>query len=389
VPSPATRLTHLPPYAFAVISQRVNDMLAAGQDVIRLDIGSPDMPPPDHVIEALEESARHPGHHGYSGYKGTSSFRRAVAEYYQQRFGVSVNPDTEVLPLMGSKEGIVNLALAYIDKGDLALVPDIGYPAYSMGALLAGGDVHWLPIKQENDYLLDLSDLPDDVLRRAKLLWLNYPNNPTGATAEIDFYERMVEFCMRHDILLVSDNPYVDVTYDGYIAGSALQAAGAKNCTVEFMSCSKTYNMGGWRLGAAVGAALALKTLLHAKSNMDSGHFVPIYDAGVAALTHTSRAWIDRRNAIYQARRDRMVAALPYMGLEGYKTSGSLYVWARVLDGDSTKYVEDALTQARVSLAPGGMYGPGGDPYVRFSLGMTDERIDESLERLKTWYAAR
>ncbi len=389
MPTQAERLSRLPPYIFAVLDQRLQEMVKNGLDVIRLDIGSPDMPPPNVVIEELAHSAWNPNNHGYSGYRGIASFREAVTRYYQSRFGVSLDPDREVLPLIGSKEGIINLCLAYLDPGDIALVPDVGYPSYAMGARLAGSEIHWLPIREADQFLPAVDSIPADVARRAKLLWVNYPNNPTGATAEADFYQRVVEFCRDNDVLLASDNPYVDVVFDGYRAGSALQMPAAKDCTVELMSFSKTYNMGGWRLGAAVGNAEALKRLLHVKSNIDSGHFRPVYEAGIAALEQTPQEWLDGRNRIYQSRRDRLLAVLPEIGLTAHKPKGSIYVWARVQAGDGGAYAEEALTHAYVSMAPGAAYGPGGRQYVRFSLGVPDDRFDEALERLKSWYAKR
>jgi LL-diaminopimelate aminotransferase len=362
-------------------------MQAQGADVIRLDIGSPDMPPPDLVIEALARSAHHPDHHSYSGYRGTANFREAVACYYEQRFGVVVNPETEVLPLLGSKEGIVNLCLAYLDKGDTALVPDIGYPSYSQGARLAGGEVCWIPIREENGFLPDLDTVEAGIADHAKLIWVNYPNNPTGTTVDINFYARLVEYCRAHDLLLASDNPYVDVTFDGYVGLSALQVPDAKSYAVEFLSLSKTYNMGGWRLGAAVGSAQALENLLRVKSNVDSGHFRPIYDAGSAALLHTPRMWIDERNLVYQARRDRVLEVLPDIGLRAHKTKGSLYLWAKVERGDGRTYVQEALNSAHVSFAPGSEYGPGGEQYIRISLSVPDDRLELALSRLKAWYA--
>ncbi len=391
MPAPAQRLKTLPPYAFALLTQRVRELNAQGLDVIGLDIGSPDMPPPPVVLDAMFASARHPGHHSYGGYKGTTEFREAIALYYHRRFGVTVNSETQVLPLIGSKEGIVNLSLAYLDRDDLALVPEISYPSYGIGAHLAGADVCWLPVSEAGGYLPDLSAVPSEALGRAKLLWVNYPNNPTGATAEPDFYRRAVEFCHQHGLLLASDNPYVEVNYDGYSAGSALQIEGALSCTVEFISFSKSYNMAGWRLGAAVGSTDGIKTLLQIKSNMDSGHFRPIYDGGVAAIESVPQSWIDERNAIYQRRRDLILGALPKIGLRAVKPKGSLYVWAHVEDNrlNGSSYAEAALSNAHVSVAPGEIYGAAGKRYVRLSVGIADERLEEALERLTNWYAAR
>ncbi len=389
MPIPATRLKTLPPYPFALLNARTRELKIQGHDVIGLDIGSPDMPPPDCVIDALNRSAREAGNHGYSGYKGTPAFRSAIADYYQQRFGVTLDPEQQIVPLLGSKEGIVNLSLAYLDQGDAALVPDVSYPSYTMGARLAGAGFHYLPVDAEGGYLPDFDTVPTSALQNAKLLWVNYPNNPTGATAELDFYQRAVDFCNEHDLLLASDNPYVEVTYDGYVAGSALQAQNAMNCTIEFISFSKSHNMAGWRLGAAVGSTEAINTLLQVKTNVDSGHFRPIYDAGIVALEQVSRQWIEQRNAIYQRRRDHILATLPQIGLSAQKTKGSLYVWAHVENGDGGSYAEAALVRAHVSVAPGQMYGPGGVNYIRISLGISDERLEEALDRLKSWYASQ
>ncbi len=387
--NPATRLKTLPPYAFAVIEQQIRAMVAQGKDVIRLDIGSPDMPPPPAVIDALSESASHPGHHSYAGYRGTPRFREAIARYYQKRFGVTLNATTEILPLIGSKEGLISLALAYLDPGDVVLSPDISYPSYSIGAHITGADVYWLPLSAADGFLPDLDAVPADIAARAKILWLNYPNNPTGATADLDFYARAVAFCQKHHILLASDNPYVDVTFDGYRAESVLQVAGAKDCAVEYISFSKTYNMGGWRLGAAVGNAEVIQALLQVKSNMDSGHFIPIYDAGIVAVDETSQDWIDERNAMYQRRRDRIYAILPQIGLSAHKPKGSIYLWGRVEGSSGEAYVKEALEHAHVSIAPGEMYGPGGQGYVRISMSVPDDRLEIALDRLKSWYAKR
>lgn len=390
MPTPAQRLKTLPPYAFALLTQRVRELNAQGMDVIGLDIGSPDMPPPPVVLDAMFRSARDPGHHSYGGYKGTAEFREAIALYYWRRFGVTVNPETQVLPLIGSKEGIVNLSLAYLDRGDLALVPDISYPSYGIGARLAGADVCWLPISEATGYLPDLGSVPADALGRAKLLWINYPSNPTGAVAEQDFYGKAVEFCNQHGLLLASDNPYVEVTFDGFSAGSALQVENALNCTVEFISFSKSYNMAGWRLGAAVGSAEGIRTLLQIKSNMDSGHFRPIYDGAIAAIESVPQSWIDERNAIYQRRRDRILETLPKIGLRAQTPKGSLYVWAYVQDAalDGGSYAEAALSNAHVSVAPGEIYGAAGKKFVRMSVGIADERLEEALARLVKWYSS-
>lgn len=386
MPVVADRIKDFKPYIFAVISQKVREMQQSGIDVIRMDIGSPDLPPADFTLDKLDESARNPKHHGYSGYRGTPSFREAVARYYDKRFGVSIDPEKEVLPLIGSKEGIVNFAFAYLDRGDIALVPGIGYPSYAMGTLLAGADIYYVPMPAEKDFLLDVSNIPEEIRQKAKLLWMNYPNNPTGAIADMGFYEEMLAFCAENDIILASDNPYCDVTYGDYRAPSVLQVDGAKEHSVEFMSLSKTFNMAGWRLGAAVGSAEALKNLLLVKSNVDSGHFIASYDAGIAAMDGTTDEWLAERNKIYQKRRDVILAGLSEIGLEAQTPKGALYIWAKVKDMSSMEYVEGARNEAHVSVAPGGAYGPDGEGFVRMSLCTTVDRLQEGIERLKTWY---
>ena len=388
MPQSADRLSNLPPYIFAVLGQRVQAMLSQGIDVISLDIGSPDLPPPQPVIDTLARSAQNANNHGYSGYRGSPAFRQAVGRYYGRRFNVDLDSENEVLPLIGSKEGIINLCFAYLDRGDTALVPDIGYPSYSIGAQLAGAEVCWISVDPQHEYQIDISSL-SNLTVKPKLLWVNYPNNPTGATVTIEFYKEIVDFCKVNDILLVSDNPYVDVTYDGYIAPSVLQVPGAKDCAIEFMSCSKTYNMGGWRLGAAVGNSVALKKLLQVKSNVDSGHFRPIYDAGTVALDETPQEWIDARNHVYKIRRDLILDTLPSIGLEAQKPQGSLYIWAKVLQGNGTLYVEEALQKAAVALAPGAAYGPGGKQYIRISLGVPDDRLQVALYRLQQMHTSQ
>ena len=390
LPPVSERLVRLPPYGFAILVGRIQAMIATGQDVIRLDMGSPDLPPPDHVIEALSASASDPHNHSYGSYRGHPIFRQAVAAYYQRRFGVTLDPDREVLPLIGSKEGIVNLALAYVDRGDAVIAPSINYPAYSMGTLMAGGRVILAPLDPARDYRLDLDAIrahPD--LEHAKLLWVNYPNNPTGATADLAFYAELVAFCRQYGLLLCSDNPYAEIVFDGYQAPSALQADPEKSVTVEFMSLSKTYNMAGWRLGACVGNRDAIEALLVVKSNVDTGHFRPIYDAGAAALNDTPQAWIDARNARYQTRRDRILAACPRIGLEPFRSPGSLYIWARVVAGDDRQYTNAALERALVSFTPGSLFGEAGHGWVRISLAMQEHRLEEALDRLIRWYEAR
>jgi len=388
MPQPSSRILNLPIYVFAQIGANISKLEATGADIIRLDIGNPDMPPDDSVINALYEHASSPSNHGYSGYRGTPSFREAVARFYKTRFDVDLDPETEVFPLIGTKEGIINLTLAYISDGDIALVPDVGYPSYAMGTQLAGGTVEYIPTNPDT-HLLDVSQIPNAVLDQAKLLWVNYPNNPTGAIATQEFYSDLLDLCRKHDILVASDNPYVDITYDGYKASSFLHVPNAKDYAVEFFSLSKTYNMAGWRIGAVVGNSEALKHTLKVKSNVDGGHFKAIYEAGGIALDTISDNWINERNLIYQSRRDILFEALPKMGLSAKLPKASLYLWAKIPSqfmGDDVTYVNRVLKESHVSLAPGSAYGPGGKGYVRLSMTTPSTQLHEAISRLTKWY---
>ncbi|MGB1286490.1 MAG: aminotransferase class I/II-fold pyridoxal phosphate-dependent enzyme, partial [Aggregatilineales bacterium] len=367
----------------------IRQMTQQGHDIIRLDIGNPDLPPPESITQTLASSADSASVHGYSGYRGIAGFRQAISQHYADRFNVEAHPDREVLPLIGTKEGIINLSLAYLDRGDVALIPDIAYPAYEMGARLAGADLYHFPLVPENGFLPDVSNIPDDVLKRAKILWINYPNNPTGAIADSDTLLQLATFCKKHDILLVSDNPYVDITYGDYIASSALSVdENLRSHIVEFFSFSKTYNMAGWRLGAAVGDAEVIANLLAVKSNMDSGHFTAIYQAGIHALQADLTDWMLERNQMYMTRRDKIIAALPEIGLSAKTPDATLYIWAHTPE-NAVEYTQEARKQAHVSLAPGAAYGPGGEHYIRISVTVPDERLDEALDRLKTWHKNR
>jgi LL-diaminopimelate aminotransferase len=381
---PANRLNRVPMYVFAALGERIRQLQSEGRDIIRLDIGSPDMPPPAFIVDALHASALKTGHHGYAGYFGTPALRQAIAAYYERRFGVSVDAVSEVQPLIGSKEGIANLALAWLDPGDLALVPDPGYPSYRMGAYMAGADTYPLPLLRENGYLPDLGAIPDDVARRAKLMWLNYPNNPTGTVASRAFFEAAIAFARRHDVLICHDAPYCELCYDGYEAPSMLQLDGAKDVTVEFNSLSKSHNMAGWRVGMAVGNAKALHALLQVKSNMDSGIFRPVQDAAVAAL-ECEPEWMVERNEIYRQRRDLIVQALTDLGISASRPQAGLYVWADTPEGyTSAEFADKVLREVSVSVTPGTAFGRHGEGYLRISLGQTTERIAEALDRLKT-----
>lgn len=379
----ADRIQKLPPYVFARLERRIREMVAAGQDIIRLDIGSPDLPPPDWLIEAMYHSAQNAAHHGYGGYYGIPALRRAMAAYYARRFGVELDPTTEVVPLIGSKEGIANIALAFVDPGDLVLVPDPGYPTYSLGTLLAGGVPVSVPLLEENAFLPDLDAIAPDVVRSAKILWLNYPNNPIGATAPLEFFEKAIDFARRYGLLICHDNPYCDLTYDGYVAPSLLQLPGAKEVALEFNSLSKTYNMAGWRVGMAVGCPVAVEALGRTKTNIDSGIFRAIQDASILALTG-DQTWLQDRNEIYRERRDIILTGLQEVGIRAERPVAAMYVWPRTPQGySSEEFANLLLNEAGVSITPGSVFGDHGEGYVRLSLGMSTERIREAMGRLK------
>ena len=392
----ATRLAHIPPYPFVRWAGHVEAAHQRGVDVIRLDVGNPDMPPPEGVIEALCQSARHPGHHGYPGYRGLTALREAIAGYYERRFGVSLDPETQVVPLIGSKEGIVNLALGCLDPGDVALVPDPGYAPYRMGTALAGAQAHAFPLLAERGFLPDLEAIPDGVADRAALMWLNYPNNPTGATADLDFFAQAVDYARRHDLLLCHDAPYCDVTYDGYVAPSLLQVDGAQDVAIEFNSLSKTANMAGWRMGMAVGNGSALALLAQVKSNVDSGIFRSLQEAAIRALS-VDPAWVVARNGVYQERMEVILEGLKAAGLQASRPRATLYVWVRIPEPaaaqgppawTSETFALRLLERTGVAVVPGSFFGPGGEGYVRISVTAPTARIRDAMERLGQFAAS-
>ena len=380
----ADRLSGIPAYPFARWGGYVASARQRGADVIRLDIGNPDLPPPGEVLEALCQSARQSDHHGYPGYRGLPALREAMAGYYDRRFGVALDAETQVVPLIGSKEGIVNLALACLDPGDLVLVPDPGYAPYARGTALAGAQAHTFPLLAESGFLPDLDAIPVDVADRAVLMWLNYPNNPTGATADLEFFTRAVGFAQRHGLLLCHDAPYCDVTYDGYVAPSILQADGASDVAVEFNSLSKTYNMAGWRVGMAVGNADVLAALAQVKSNVDSGLFRPVQEAAVRALA-TSPEWVSARNEVYLERMELISEGLYAAGMEASRPRATLYAWASVPAGwaSAEEFALALLEQTGISVAPGSFFGSAGEGYVRVSVTAPTERIREAMRRLR------
>ncbi len=388
---PADRMAQLPPYFFHGLNQQIARLRAAGLDVIRMDAGSPDLPPPPFVVESLKRSAETPGHHGYMPFGGTPSYREAWAQFYGRRFGVELDPQTELLGLLGSKEGVFNLALAYVNPGEVVLAPDPGYAPYTTGAHMAGGEVVYMPLRAANGFLPDLRALArqPETLRRAKLMWLNYPNNPTGAVASLEFFAEAIALAREHGILIAHDAPYTEITYDGYTAPSILQLPGAREVAVEFNSLSKAYNMAGWRVGVAAGNPDALNALNTWKSNVDAGGFQPVLDAAAAALTGDG-AWLAERNEHYRWRRDIVVEALRAAGLILETPKAAIYVWAQLPPGiDDRQYAAELLTAAGVSVTPGTVFGPSGAGYIRLSLGTPTERVKEAMERVRRFGATR
>lgn len=380
---PADRMAALPPYFFHGLNHQIAQLKAGGMDVIRMDMGSPDLPPAPFIVEALKRSADDPTHHGYMPFGGTSDYREAWAHFYGRRFGVELDAQAELVGLIGSKEGVFNLALAYVNPGDVVLVPDPGYAPYTVGAQMAGGEVVYMPLLAENDFLPDLRALTPQILRRAKLMWLNYPNNPTGAIAPLEFFAEAVRLAREHHFLIAHDAPYTEIAFDGYRAPSILQIPGAKDVCVEFHSMSKTYNMGGWRAGVACGNAEAVNALNALKSNVDSGTFRPILDASAAALTG-DQAWLEERNAHYRQRRDIVVEALRSIGMRVEMPKAAIYVWARLPEGvPAADYASALLEHAGVSVTPGRVFGPSGKGYVRISLCTPTERVSEAMERVR------
>ncbi len=379
------RIEHLPPYLFMEISKKIAEKKAKGEDVVSFAIGDPDIPTPPHIIERLCQAARDPANHRYPETDGLPKLRQAIADWYQKRFGVTTDPDTEILPLIGSKEGIAHIAFCLLDYRDIALVPDPAYPVYSVSTMLASGSPHYLPLTEENDFLPNFDAIPAYALKGAKLLWLNYPNNPTGATAEIDFFNRVVETARQHDFVVCHDGPYSEVAFDGYQPPSFLQAEGAKEVGVEFHSLSKSYNMTGWRVGMVVGNAAVIDALKRLKSNLDSGIPQAIQYAAIEALTGP-QACIPEHNIIYQKRRDLIIEVLNNMGLKARPPKASLYIWAKVpKDYNSLDFATDLLEKVGVVVTPGVGYGKQGDGYIRVSLTVPDAAVVKGLSRLSAW----
>lgn len=374
----------LPPYLFARIEQKISECRERGIDIINLGIGDPDLPTPTHIIDRMAQSIYDRVNHQYPSSVGLLEFRQAVAEWYDKRFGVDLDPNTEVVSLLGSKEGIAHVSFAYLDQGDLNLVPDPGYPVYGIGTLLAGGTPFLMPLKEENGYLPVLADIPNDVARQAKLMFLNYPNNPVGVVADPQFYAQAIDFARHYDILICHDAAYSEMAYEGLRPMSILQMAGAKEVAIEFHSLSKTYNMTGWRIGWAAGNPQAIEVLGRFKSNVDSGVFQAIQYAAIEALRGPQEC-VAQANQIYALRRQVAIAGLERMGWQVTPPQASFYFWAPVPKGyNSASFAEAVLEKANVIITPGSGYGQYGEGYFRMALTVDQGRLQEAFDRMYT-----
>jgi LL-diaminopimelate aminotransferase len=382
---PSRRLAQVAPYLFAELERKVTAKRAAGIDVISLGIGDPDRPTFAPIVTAAQAAVADPSTHTYPTNRGRAEFREAVAAFYQRRFGVTLDPDTEVMPAIGAKECIFNLNLAFLDPGDVALAADPGYPVYTGGPLIAGAEPVLMPLRPELGFAPDLEAIAPDVLRRARLMFLNYPNNPTGAILPDGLFERAIELAGRHGVLVVHDNAYSETTFDGYVAPSFLATAGAREVGVEVFSLSKGYNMTGWRCAAIVGNADAIGHYWRLKSNIDSGVFEAVQLAGAAALSPALDEYKREMNAIYARRRDLVCEALTQAGVQVTPPKGTIYIWAPIPAGFATasEYCEHVLERAAVVISPGGAYGASGEGFFRISLTTPDDRLLEAVQRIR------
>jgi LL-diaminopimelate aminotransferase len=381
---PSKRLERIPPYAFAQLERKIAEKRAAGVDVISLGIGDPDRPTPPLLVEAMQEAVTEPETHRYPSNRGRADFRAAVCDFYARRFDVELEPDSEIIPAIGAKEASFNLNLAFLDPGDYALAADPGYPVYTGGPWLAGGEPVLMALQPDRGFVPDLDAIDEEVARRAKLMFLNYPNNPTGAVVPDGFFERVVDFARAHDILVVHDNAYSEIAFDGYRAPSFLNTPGAKDVGIEVFSLSKGYNMTGWRCAVVVGNAEAIETYWRLKTNIDSGLFEAVQLAGVAALSPDADAEVASMNELYRRRRDLVCEALRVIGVEVRPPHGTIYVWAPVPHpfASSEAYCEFVLEETGVVLSPGAIYGPAGEGWFRISLTTPDDRLTEAVARL-------
>ncbi len=377
------KLKELPPYLFARIDDMKAEALKKGVDLIDISIGDPDIPTPTHIVNAMKVAVEKPEHHRYPSYAGMMTYREAVASWYKRRFGATLDPSSEVLSLIGSKEGIGHLPTAFINNGDIVLYTSPGYPMYPIGALFAGGAGYELPLYEKNDYFPDLKNIPPDVLKRAKLLFLNYPNNPTAAVATEEFFKELIEFALKHNIIICHDAAYTELYYDGERPLSFMQIEGAKEVGIEIHSLSKTYNMTGWRVAFAVGNKEVIGGLGKVKSNLDSGIFQAIQEAAITAL-ETEDSVLDDLRKIYQERRDLLYEGLSSLGIESTKPKATFYLWARTPKGfDSMSFTSHLLEKAGILATPGNGFGEPGEGYVRFALTVSADRTKEAVERIK------
>jgi LL-diaminopimelate aminotransferase len=378
----ARRLELVPPYLFAELERKIEAKRRAGIDVVSLGIGDPDRPTPAAVVEEMQRQVARPETHQYPSNRGLEAFRAGVAEFYRARFDAEVDPEREILPVLGGKEGVAHIALACLEQGDGCLSPEPGYPPYTSGPVFAGADVHYLPLREDNDFLPDLDSIPADILARANLLFLNYPNNPTGAIVDDTLFPRAVELAREHDLIVVHDNSYSEIAFDGYRPPSFLETPGSKEVGVEIASLSKGWNMTGWRIGWIAGNAEVVERYRHLKTNLDSGMFDALQLAAVAALG-AARAFPAEMSAIYRRRRDLMIDALASIGLPATPPKATPYIWARVPDGyTSASFTELVLEEAAVVVSPGPSFGPSGEGYVRISLTVADDRLQEAASRI-------
>ncbi len=380
----AKRLEKIPPYLFAEIDRKRQELIAQGVDIINMGAGDPDLPTPERILKAMHAALDDPSNHSYPPYQGILEFRKAAGQWMERRFGVSgLNPDTEIISAIGAKEAIHNTFLAFVEAGDYTLIPDPGYPVYRSATIFAGGEPFMMPLTPENHFLPDLKAIPESVAQQAKLLWVNYPNNPTGALASLAYFEELVTFCRHYDILLCHDHAYSEIAYDGYQSPSVLQVAGAKNVAIEFHSLSKSYNMTGWRIGFVVGNAVGIQGLRQVKSNVDSGVFKAIQKTAIAAFDSTE-AEIQPMISLYQKRRDLVVAGLKSLGWPIEPPGATLYIWAPVPPGyTSQEFVSLLLDKCGIIVPPGNAYGKNGEGFFRIAITLGEERIQEAIARMK------
>jgi len=378
----ARRLDRVPPYLFAELERKIDEKAKAGIDVISLGIGDPDLPTPPAVVEEMQRQVGRPETHRYPSNRGLQAFRRSVSDFYADRFVVDIDPETEVVPVLGGKEGVAHIAFACVEPGDVCLSPEPGYPPYTSGPLFAGADIHYLPLREDLGFAPDLDGIPADVLVRAKLLFLNYPNNPTGAIVPDSLFLRAVELAREHDLIVVHDNAYSEIAFDGYRPPSFLATDGAKDVGVEIFSLSKGWNMTGWRVAWVAGNAEVVERYRSLKTNLDSGMFDALQLAAVAALT-AARDFPAEMSEIYRRRRGLMIDALTAIGLPASPPKATPYIWVRVPEGyNSASFTELVLEEAAVVVSPGPSFGPSGEGYVRISLTVADERLEEAARRI-------